>query len=597
MPRREAAKAAPPMDRLAGGSTNEMKGRDPHAGEESWDSLPGMMLGHAARHPEAPLARHWRDGAWRRLSWGEFAGAVASVAAGLRTAGLAPGDRVLVVSENRPEFLVADNAIMASGAITVPTYVTNTAADHRHVLRDSGARTAIVSTARLAARVREAAGEGGLDLLVCMEACEGAVDWDALLATPADLPALLAEVAAIPAGRLACLIYTSGTGGSPKGVMLPHRALLANRAGVLPLIREAGLLWSGAAYLSFLPLSHSYEHTVGGFLFPSYGIEIVFSRGADRIASEFTEIEPHVVTTVPRLFEVLKGRIEASLEKAKPYQRALFDRALRLGLRKLDGPPLSILERVQDVVLERLVRAKVRARFGSRLAFMVSGGARLDPDLSGFFLALGVNIIQGYGQSEAGPVISVNLPWDNDRRTAGRPVVGVEARVTEGGEIAVHGDLLMDGYWGDAAATARALRPLAEAPDGPAWLHTGDVGRIADGRIHITDRMRDFIKTLGGDMVSPAKIEGLLMAEPEIAQAVIAGEGKPGLVALIVPSDGAEPDGAVRRVNGKLSGIERLRKWAKVEAFTVENGLLTPTMKVKRRVVLERHAATLAELH
>ncbi|WP_376093252.1 AMP-dependent synthetase/ligase [Roseomonas sp. CCTCC AB2023176] len=572
--------------------------RDPHAGEESWNSLPQMMLGHAARHPDAPLARFWRDGAWQRMTWGEFARSVAAVAAGLRAAGVSPGDRVLLVSENRPDFLIADNAVMAIGAITVPTYVTNTPSDHRHVLRDSGARTAIVSTARLAARVREAAGGSGLDLMICMEACDGATAWDTLLATPADLSALMAEVGEIPPGRLACLIYTSGTGGSPKGVMLPHRALLANRAGVLPLIREAGLLWSGACYLSFLPLSHSYEHTVGGFLFPSYGIEIVFSRGADRIAAEFTEVEPHVVTTVPRLFEVLRGRILAGLEKAKPYQRALFDRAVALGLRRLDGPPLSLLEKAQDFALERLVRRKVRARFGSRLAFMVSGGARLDPDLSGFFMALGITIIQGYGQSEAGPVISVNLPWDNDRRTVGRPVFGVEARLTEGGELAVRGDLLMDGYWNDAEATARALKPLAAEPDGGLWLHTGDVARMAeDGRVAITDRMRDFIKTLGGDMVSPAKIEGLLMAEPEIAQAVIAGEGKPALVALVVPADGADAEKAVQRVNGKLSGIERLRKWTAVEAFTVENGLLTPTMKVKRRLVLERHAAKVASLY
>ncbi|MBI0534020.1 long-chain fatty acid--CoA ligase [Roseomonas sp. KE2513] len=565
----------------------------------AWTSLPGMMLGLAARNPTRPMIRHWSGGAWRSTTWRDFALAVASIAAGLRARGVSPGDRVALVSDSRPEFLIADTAIMAIGAVTVPTYTTNTVADHAHILRDSGARAAIVSSARLAARLREAAGSGGLDLLICMEEAPDTVSWAALSADPGDLAMLVAEVQHIPEGRLACLIYTSGTGGAPKGVMLPHRAMLANRKGVLPLIQQLGLEWSGACYLSFLPLSHAYEHTVGGSLLPSYGIEIVFSRGADRIAAEFQEIQPALVTAVPRLFEVLRGRILAGLEKEKPFKRALFERTIALGLRKMDGPPLNILERLQDAVLDRLVRAKIRARFGKRLVAIVSGGARLDPDLSGFFLALGINVLQGYGQTEAGPVIAVNLPWENRRRTVGLPVTGVEARIAEDGELLVRGGLVMDGYWGDPASTARTLAvPPGESEP---WLHTGDVGTIDEtGRLTITDRKRDFIKTLGGDMVSPARIEGLLMAEPEIAQAVIAGEGRPSIVALVVPAENAAPDAAeraIQRINGKLSGIERVRKWAVVEPFTVENGMLTPTMKVKRRIVLERHAADIAGLY
>ena len=569
---------------------------DPHAPPGSWTSLPGMMLGLAVRNPDRPMIRHWSGGAWKTTTWRDFATAVASVAAGLRARGVSPGDRVALVSDSRPEFLIADTALMAVGAVTVPTYTTNTVADHAHILRDSGARAAIASSARLATRLREAAGPDGLDLLICMEDAPGAVSWPDLIATPGDLAMLVAEVAQIPEGRLACLIYTSGTGGTPKGVMLPHRAMLANRAGVLPLIQQLGLEWSGACYLSFLPLSHAYEHTVGGSLLLSYGIEIVFSRGADRIAAEFQEIEPALVTAVPRLFEVLRGRILAGLEKEKPWKRALFDRAVALGLRRMDGPPLNILERIQDAALDRLVRAKVRARFGHKLEVIVSGGARLDPDLSGFFLALGINVLQGYGQTEAGPVIAVNLPWDNRRRTVGLPVKGVEARIAPDGELLVRGGLVMDGYWGDQAATARTLAiPPGETEP---WLHTGDVGEIdATGRLTITDRKKDFIKTLGGDMVSPARIEGLLMAEPEIAQAVVAGEGRPGVVALVVPAEGANAEKAIQRINGKLSGTERIRKWAVVDPFTVENGLLTPTMKVKRRFVIERHAAAIENLY
>jgi len=565
----------------------------------SWQSLPAMLLDIARRQPEAPMVRYWRGGGWQQLRWGEFAASTANVAAWLRQAGITPGERVLLVSESRPEWNIADAALMAIGAVTVPTYVTNTVADHAHIIGDSGARAAIVASPALAAKVAEAAA-GQLDLLLMLD--DGAAPaglathrWAEALATPGDLPLLMAEVEEIPIGRLACLIYTSGTGGAPRGVMLPHRAVLANRAGIAGLLEKLGV--AGMPYLSFLPLSHAYEHTVGCFLLPSCGLEVVYSRGADRLSAELAEVQPGILTAVPRLFELLRARLLAQLEKETPLKRRLFEKALALGLRRMDGPPLGLLERLQDAVLDRLVRSKVRARFGGRLRALVSGGARLDPDLSGFFIALGLPLIQGYGQSEAGPVISVNVPWDNHRHTVGAPLEGVQASLAEDGELLVRGPLVMDGYWGNPEATAAALRP---GPDGETWLHTGDVARMEQGRIIITDRKRDFIKTLGGDMVSPAKIEGLLMAEPEIAQAVVAGEGQAGIVALVVPAEGmaAKAAAAIARVNGKLSGIERIRRWAAAPApFSVENGLLTPTMKVKRRAVLDRYAGEIGALY
>jgi long-chain acyl-CoA synthetase len=560
-----------------------------------WRNLPQMMLELAVHRQDRPMLRHWQGGAWRRVSWVEFAHRVAAVAAGLRREGVGPGDRVLLVSENRPEFIIADTALMAIGAVTVPAYTTHLPADHAHLLRDSGARAAIVSSAALAKRVLDGAAlAGGIDLLVAIEAmdppAEGPrlVPWAALEATQGDIQLLRAEVAEIPPGRLACLIYTSGTGGLPKGVMLPHRAMLSNREGVAALADR--LQFDGHCYLSFLPLSHSYEHTVGGFLLPSLGMEVVYSRGADRIAAELQEIRPAVITAVPRLFEVLRARLLAGVEKEGGWKEKLFHRTVEIGLRKLDGR-LGLVDLLLDPVLDRLVRQKVRARFGGQLQAMVSGGARLDPDLSGFFMALGLPVIQGYGQTEAGPVVSVNLPWNNRRDTVGPPLPGVEVRIAEDGELCVRGELVMDGYWNQPEATASAIQ------DG--WLHTGDVAELVDGRIRITDRKRDFIKTLGGDMVSPAKLEALLMAEPEIAQAVVAGEGQPGIVALVVPAEGKAPKlaEAVARVNAKLSQIERIRRTAIVEPFTVENGMLTPTAKVKRRVVLEAHAPQVEALH
>jgi len=288
------------------------------------------------------------------------------------------------------------------------------------------------------------------------------------------------------------------------------------------------------------------------------------------------------------------------VDKDGGLRRVLFGRALALGLRRLDGPPLSLLERAQDAVLDRLVRDKVRGRFGGRIAALVSGGARLDPELSGFFLALGLPVLQGYGQSEAGPVISVNTPSSNDRRTVGEPLPGVDVRIAPDGEILVRGALLMDGYWNNAEATAATLRPADDEPaDGAPWLHTGDVGRMEAGRILLTDRKKDFLKLMGGDMVAPSKVESLLCGEPEIAQCIALGEGMAGVAALLVPAEGREAGlpAAVARVNGKLSSIERIRRWAPVtEPFSVENGMLTPTMKVKRRQVMERYRAEIATL-
>jgi long-chain acyl-CoA synthetase len=568
--------------------------------DQGWPNLPAMMLARAREWPTKPLFRYWRNKAWQSLHWAEFAGQVASLAAFLRTHGVAPGDRVLLVSENRPEFPIADTAIMAIGAITVPTYVTNLPSDHAHILRDSGARFAIVSTTALAARVLEGAALAhGLDGLLCCETPPEAPGlarhfWGDAMATAADPLALEAETHHIASDALACLIYTSGTGGAPKGVMLPHRALLANRHGVLALAERLEL--DRKPYLSFLPLSHSYEHTVGGFLLPSYGMEVVYSRGADRLVQEMAEIRPAIMTAVPRLFEVLRSRLLAALEKEKPIKRWLFDRALLRGQQRMAGASLGVIGGIEDALLEKLVREKVRARFGGALRALVSGGARLDPDLAAFFIALGLPVLQGYGQTEAGPVVSVNLPWANRHESVGMLLEGVECRIAADGEILIQGALVMTGYWGNPESTAATLR--MEGDDPSPWLHTGDIGELRDGFLYITDRKRDFIKLLGGDMISPAKIEGQLMAEPEIQQALVAGEGKAGLVALIVPAEGQEGSvaAAVARVNTRLAVIERMRRHAVTAPFTIENGLLTPTMKLRRRAAIEQRAAEIEKL-
>ncbi|HUZ63713.1 MAG TPA: long-chain fatty acid--CoA ligase [Acetobacteraceae bacterium] len=553
--------------------------------DPDWPNLPAMMFGCAAAWPEKPMLRAFQGGAWRQMRWREFAAATAALARSLRAAGVGPGDRVLVASENRPEYPITETALMAIRAIPVPAYVTNTVADHAHLLRDSGARAAIVSTRALAARVSEAA-PAALDLLVVMDGAEGAARrWADLASGTAPPDDIAAAAQAIPRSALACLIYTSGTGGAPKGVMLSHGSILSNCRGARTLLRPLNL--RDEVYLSFLPAAHAYEHTVGQFLLPSLGVEIAYARGMEHLAADMQAVRPTIMTVVPRVLEVIRGRILAAAAREPGWRRALFGRAMAIGLQRLDGARLSWLDQLLDPLLERLVRAKVRGRFGGRFRAAMSGGARLEPEVGRFFLALGILLMQGYGQTEAGPVISANPPDAIRIETVGRPLDGVELRLAPDGEILVRGELVMQGYWNLPAASEAVLR------DG--WLHTGDVGTIdADGYLRITDRKKDMIVLSGGENISPARIEGMLVAEPEIAQAVVAGEGQAGLSALIVPAEGMDAGAvaiAVARVNGRLSVGERIRGHAIVPPFTLENGLLTATQKVRRALVLRAHKA------
>jgi long-chain acyl-CoA synthetase len=554
----------------------------------TWPNLATMMFDLAKKWSRKPLLRAYRANAWHSISWAEFARMTASCARHLRAQGIEPGDRVVICAENRPDYPIAEVALMAIRAIPVPTYTTNTVDDHAHILRDSGARVAITSSGPLAGRMRAAAAKvGGLDLLLEM----GGEAWIGMLADTMPPDDVMSEANMIPPTAMACLIYTSGTGGAPRGVMLPHRCILSNCRGAFDLVRPLQL--EDEIYLSFLPLSHSYEHTVGNFFFASLGSEIVYSRGVEHLAADMLVVSPTILTAVPRVLEVIRGRVMTQMARQPAWKQRLFNLALNLGYKRLDEVPLSLVERIIDRALDRIVREKVRDRFGGRLKAAVSGGARLDPEVGRFFLALGLVLLQGYGQTEAGPVISATKPEAIRIDTVGPPLEGVELRLADDGEVLVRGDLVMDGYWGKPEETALAIQ------DG--WLHTGDIGLIDKrGNLRITDRKKDMIVLSGGENVSPAKVEGALMGEPEIAQAVVTGDGRAGLTALVVPAEGqsdASIDAALTRANNKLSVTERIRRHAIVGEFTVENGLLTPTQKIRRVLVIRANAELLAQMH
>ncbi|MCS6778745.1 MAG: long-chain fatty acid--CoA ligase [Geminicoccaceae bacterium] len=580
-----------------------------------------MFARAARRGGDRPFLHRRERGVVRSRSWGEIDAQARALAACLLAHGVRPGDRVAIVAENRPEWCAADLACLAAGAVTVPAYTTWTAEDLAYVLAHSEAVAVVVGGGTIPDRLAAALARlPPLRLVVALDrppelpAQTPLLAWsDALAfdrAAGGELPGERAE-----GGDLACFIYTSGTGGRPKAVMLTHESIMANLEGAWGLLEEVGI--GDDLFLSFLPLSHAYEHTVGQFLPIAMGAQIWYADGVERLSHDLVEARPTIFTCVPRLLEVLRQRILASVERQGGIKAKLFHLALANGLRRLErGGRLDPLRAAVDLVLDRLVRAQVRARFGGRLKAMVSGGAPLSPEVGRFFLALGVPLLQGYGQTEASPVISANRPRRNKVETVGPPLDGVEVAIAEDGEILVRGKLVMKGYYKDPEATAAALR------DG--WLHTGDIGTIdADGFLTITDRKKDIIVLSGGDNVAPQKIEGILALEPEIGQVLVYGDRRPHLVALVVPSEElleaaaaragrppgsqelvADPElrraveAAVARANAKLSSLERIRRVELLaERFTVENGLMTPTLKLRRSRIVERHGAVLERLY
>ena len=587
---------------------------------EHFPNLVAMFFARAAEKGDAPFLWRKTGGAWAATSWAEAARQVASLAAGLKAIGLVPGDRVMLVSENRPEWCISDLAIMAAGCITVPTYTTNTERDHAHIIDDSGARAVIVSTQKLANALMPAVLKSnhaqiviGIDPVRLGQSAIDCHDWRKLVSDHAAAP----RDAALDAGRgdLACIIYTSGTGGAPRGVMQHHGAILHNVAGASAVIAE-DFGWGDEVFLSFLPLSHAYEHTGGQYLPIGLGAEIYYAEGLEKLASNIEEVRPTIMVVVPRLFEVLRTRIAKGIEKQGGLAQKLLGAAIDVGTKRYEGR-LGLLDRPKQLAVAALFKPKISKRFGGRLKAMVSGGAPLNPEVGLFFQSIGLTFLQGYGQTEAAPVISCNRPSVGLKMdTVGPPLADTEVVIAGDGEILVRGELVMHGYWRNEAETARVLK------DG--WLHTGDIGEIDDsGRIRITDRKKDLIINDKGDNVAPQKLEGMLTLQPEIVQAMIAGDKKPHMVALIVPDpewtqEWCAANGtsckfdrlaensayrtaigqAIERVNKDLSVIERIRRFTLAdEPFTIENGQLTPSLKIRRHMIRQAYGERLDALY
>jgi long-chain acyl-CoA synthetase len=599
-----------------------MKLVNPHL--DHFPSLVAMFFDRAGRGGEDPFLWRKADRAWHPLSWRQVANQVSALAHSLRELGLKDGDRVVLVSENRPEWCIADLGIMAAGCITVPTYTTNTERDHQHILDNSGAKAVIVSTAKLARTLMPAVMRSEAHIVISMESLrigqQGEVavhDWEPLVAGgEAYLEETKARGDAMKREDTACLIYTSGTGGAPRGVMQHHGAILHNAAGAAEVLVNDFGIGDEEVFLSFLPLSHAYEHSGGQFLPIMVGAQIYYSEGLEKLVSNIEETRPTIMVVVPRLFEVIRARMIKSVEKQGKLANWMLGQALRVGEKDYERR-MGVLDRPVDLLLDKLFRPKIGKRFGGRMKALVSGGAPLNPEIGVFFHSIGLTLLQGYGQTEAGPVISCNRPSAGIKMdTVGPPLMNTEVRIADDGEILVRGELVMKGYWRNKAETERVL------VDG--WLHTGDIGHIDDkGRIVITDRKKDLIVNDKGDNVSPQRVEGMLTLQPEILQAMVYGDKRPHLVGILVPdpewmAEWAEAEGlpkdlkllrehekfraairaAVDRVNGQLSVIEKVRKFDFAdEAFTIENEQMTPSMKIRRHILRQVYEDKIAALY
>lgn len=589
-------------------------------------SLPAMFFEQADRKGDAPFLWAKKDKKFQPRSWRNSADTVLQLAAGLQELGIKAEDRVVLVSENRPEWCLADLAIMAAGAITVPGYTTNTVQDHTHILNNSGAVAAIVSTTALSRQLLPAALQAkACKTVITMEEpyetkkLRGLKleDWAEVVANGKGAEAAIREqVDRLERTDTACIIYTSGTGGTPKGVMLSHGAIICNCMGAHDVLEEVDL--DQEVFLSFLPLSHAYEHSGGQFFPISIGAEIYYAESIEKLLDNLGEVRPTVMFSVPRLFEAIRTRVQRGLKDQSNFKRKLFDKTLSLGKKRYEqNGRLGLVDNLIDQVLERLVRSKIKDRFGGRLKAFVAGGAALNYEVGLFFEALGLPLLQGYGQTEAAPVISVNRLGKVKLHTVGPPMKGVDVKIASDGEILVRGELLMQGYWCNEEATRQTL-----SKDG--WLHTGDIGQLdEDGYLEITDRKKDIIVNAGGDNISPARVEGLVSLQDEIGQIMVYGDKKPNLVAVIIPdpewlfgwckeeglSNSLESlaneerlrkviANAVSEANQSLSNIEKVRKFIiGTEDFTTDNELMTPSMKIRRHKIREIYQGQLEGLY
>jgi long-chain acyl-CoA synthetase len=573
--------------------------------------------------------KHKRDGAWRGISSEEFRRAVEEVSMGLRALGLEKGDKVAILSENRPEWAWADLAVMAAGAVDVPIYSTLTASQVLYILNDSEARIVFVSTAAQARKIAEVQGraprlqhvirfEDGLEFPAGILALDEvrARGREALAREP---KAVREQAALVRPDDLATLIYTSGTTGEPKGVMLLHSNIVSNVMAASKVLADLG---PQDTCLSFLPLCHIFERMAGYYLMVHAGATIAYAESVEKVPDNMGEVRPTLMCSVPRLYEKMYARVHEKVAADPPLRQKIFAWAVGVGREafrhRVEKTTPGALLKLKLALADRLVFAKIKARTGGRLRLFVSGGAPLAREIGEFFGAAGLLILEGYGLTETSPVITVNRPEDLKPGSVGKPLAGVEVKIAADGEILTRGPHVMKGYFNRPEATAEAIDP-----DG--WFHTGDIGFVDDqGFLVITDRKKDIIVTSGGKNIAPQPIENSIKTNPFVTEVVMIGNRRNFPAALVVPNFEnlekwarerglkfasredlvarpevvAHYEATIRDLTRDLAQFEKIKRVSLLpREFTLEAGELTPTLKVKRRVVEEKYREVIDRMY
>ncbi len=579
------------------------------------NNLPEIFLKNSLLFQDKTLFGFKEEGEWQRLSWNNTAQILENLASGLKEIGVKKNDKISIIADNSYQWCIIDLAIISLGGITVPGYTTSNEEELSYLLSHSETSIIFINSKLLPIIEKILPTLNKIKYVVCVDELNTTkkFKFKKLLYTYRELikigsknknkQNLLREsIKKIKKDDVSCIIYTSGTSSQPKGVMLTHGSILSNIVGANELVKEIKV--KDHRFLSIIPLSHAYEHTAGFFLPIYIGAEIYFNDNRDQIVSDLLSVKPTLMTAVPRLYEVLYKKINNQLATQNKVTQKLFYKTVALGTKRFKGFNLSLIEKAENLILDKIVRKKLQRKFGGNLQAFISGGAALNEQVGLFFQSLGINILQGYGQTECSPLISCNPINKIKIDTVGLPIKGLKVKLSKEKEILVRGNSLMKGYWKDKNNTDKVIVN--------GWLHTGDLGFIDDeGYIKISGRINEMIVNSGGENIAPVPIENLLLAHEEIEQAMVFGHNKPFLIALLVPNENllssnsnnvqnltTQFQGIINNINKDLSPTKRIRKFIILEKyFTIDNNMLTPTLKIKRHKIFSNYYNEIQKLY
>ena len=575
-------------------------------------NLPQIFFNNSKLYENKTLFGFKRDENWEHLSWKNTKDLVLNISSALHEIGVKKNDKISIIADNSYKWCAVDLATISLGAITVPGYTTSNEEEISYLLSHSETSIVFVNGKLLSLILKILPSLNKIKHVICIDDTNtskfkkfniGFYTFNELLnlGSKSDEKFKIIErfVSKINENDVVSIIYTSGTSNKPKGVMLTHKSIISNIVGANELVSEIKI--KDHKFLSIIPLSHAYEHTAGFFLPIYIGAEIYFNENRDQIVNDLLSVKPTLMTAVPRLYEVLYKKINNQLLTKSKFSQKLFEKTITFGTKKYKKIKLSFLEELQNIVLDKLVRKNFQKKFGGNLQAFISGGAALNEQVGLFFQSLGINILQGYGQTECSPLISCNPINKIKIDTVGVVIKGLQVKISNENEILVKGSSLMKGYWKDKKNTDKVLVN--------GWLHTGDLGSIDnDGYLKISGRVNEMIVNSGGENIAPVPIENLLLSYDEIEQVMIYGHNRPFLIAIIIPNETLLSDDdnflkenlqtILNNVNKNLSQTKKIRKFiSSNEVFSTDNGQLTPTLKIRRHIIANHYKEEISNLY